>query len=539
MLTGIDEIRKALEPELEKNEIVYPPLVATHLAGGGILLPSAETPIRDASQHVFKRMAETNRFFWRGGAVHEISEECLSPIKSDAMRTRIESLGATVTIQRDGKDIRLAPRRPSEADCKAILASVEAAELLPSVEIIAKAPMLFLTDSGPIRAKGGYCKEAEAYITGRHSEVEISAKQAADEIEDLFRDFAFVSEGDRARAFAFCITVALRLGGFIHDDRCPLFVVEADQSQTGKGTLIDAVCSIYGERPELVGEKAGGVGGFDESIQQRLIDGAPIILLDNLRGRVASAYLEMILTAPGRIGCRVPHRGEIYVDPHRFIFCATSNGMQSTRDLANRSCIIRLRKRKEDYRFHTWPDGGLIDHCRLNQARLLAGVHAIIQDWYNAGAVKADVFGHDFRGWHTIIEGIVSHAWPKVGPVIDAEHKESIQRISDPAKAWLREICQAVDNNAELCASGIVELSSLNGLTVPGCREDDNDSKAAKAVGVAMKRVFGNEHSIVIDGILIERFERQVKRENYGNNRLQKIYRFTKHSTTAPTAPTP
>jgi hypothetical protein len=236
----------------------------------------------------------------------------------------------------------------------------------------------------------------------------------------------------------------------------------------------------------------------------------------------------MLLTAQGRVGCRVPYRGEIYIDPHRFIFCATSNGMSSTKDLANRSVIIRLRKHASKYQFHRWAEGGLVEHVKANQARLLAGVHAIIRQWYEAGAPEATVFGHDFRGWHRIAESIVSMHWPELGPVIDSEHIETLLRISDPARSWLREVCQLVESGEEVTASEIADLCSNNGLTIPSCREDTDDKSRARAVGMAMGRMLEKELCIVIDGTAIIKSERQTKRFDGEGYKPTKFYRFRK-----------
>ena len=497
------------------------------LSKKSVILPSSKTPIIESAKMIFERLADTRRYFWRGGSVHDVSEGCLAPVRADAFRSRIEHLGPTIAFVKIKDEFVFALRRPSKADCEALLVTLEA-QTLPHVELIAEAPVLFRTDNGIVRADGGYCAEAKAYVLGEHETVTLTAGEAVKEITDLFQDFHFVTSADKARALAFTLSIGLRLGGFIRDNRCPLFVVEADQSQTGKGTLVDCIASIYGERPALVSEKAGGVGGFDESIQQRLIDGKPIISFDNLRGKIASAYLEMLLTAQGRVGCRVPYRGEIYIDPHRFIFCATSNGMSSTKDLANRSVIIRLRKHASKYQFHRWAEGGLVEHVKANQARLLAGVHAIIRQWYEAGAPEATVFGHDFRGWHRIAESIVSMHWPELGPVIDSEHIETLLRISDPARSWLREVCQLVESGEELSASGIADLCSNNGLAIPSCREDADEKSRARAVGMAMGRLIEKELWIVIDGTVIIKSERQTKRFDGEGYKPTKFYRFQK-----------
>jgi hypothetical protein len=159
-------------------------------------------------------------------------------------------------------------------------------------------------------------------------------------------EFDFATEADKSRTIASLLTPALKFSGLL-GAHTPLFVVEADDSQAGKGFLLELVQTIYRETPSLVTQRQGGVGGFDESLSQAMIDGRPFIQLDNVRGRIGSPYFEAVLTCPltGTIPARVPHKGEVQVTPERFVFQLTSNGFESTRDLANRSCITRIRTR--------------------------------------------------------------------------------------------------------------------------------------------------------------------------------------------------
>ena len=58
----------------------------------------------------------------------------------------------------------------------------------------------------------------------------------------------------------------------------------------------------------LVAKLKGGVGGFDESLAQQLINGRPFIQFDNVRGVIDSQYLEAILTVTygDTIAARIP-----------------------------------------------------------------------------------------------------------------------------------------------------------------------------------------------------------------------------------------
>jgi len=86
------------------------------------------------------------------------------------------------------------------------------------------------------------------------------------------------------------------------------------------------------------------------------------------------------LTSFGTVGIRIPHKGEVQMDPTHFFFMATSNGMESTADLANRCCIIRLRKQQQDYKFRRWDGKDLLEHVREKHDYYLGCVFSIIKD---------------------------------------------------------------------------------------------------------------------------------------------------------------
>ena len=131
-----------------------------------------------------------------------------------------------------------------------------------------------------------------------------------------------------------------------------------------------------------------------------------------------SPYLESLLTAERAFPVRIPHRGEVQIGPARFFLMTTSNAMESTVALANRSFIVRLRKRPAGYQFVDWPEGGLLDG-----------------------------------------------------------HSEAKARLSDPAQGFVRAIAVAVMATGgaghEMTASELYELAKANDIRVPGLRPPD------------------------------------------------------------------
>ena len=502
-----------------------------------IILPSPTTPIIDSAASIFGRAGREKVLFQRDGKVYEILTRdgrlYLAKVDGDALRTRIETLGPTARWVSDSKGgINLKPSRPRGEDASGIL-NAPSVGLLPPISAVHESPILFDGPDGPtVLGKGYHQLGNDGFViaTGNVPDQPTLAI-AADRLMGLLADFHFINDGDKARALAALITPGLRFGRFFAG-HSPLFVLEADQPQTGKGYWAALVASVYDERPSLVAQRGGGgVGGLDESLSERLVAGRPFILLDNLRGKLDSQFLEAVLTAPGTIGCRVPYQRELHIRPDNYIFTATSNAMAATYDLAARMCVIRLRKQPNGYQYHKWSEGDLLLHVRRDPGPYLAAVHAVIMAWHQAGRPAADNGWHSFRQWAAVTGGIVKIAWPSL-PALGEGHSAAAHRTATPALSWLRAVCLAVIESGrpgdDFTATGLVELSEAAGLDLPGIRPEADDAQKARRAGLLLAQCFNDGDRLEVEDVTVERLERQVTRETSGGGSYTaRYYRFT------------
>lgn len=287
--------------------------------------------------------------------------------------------------------------------------------------------------------------------------------------------------------------------------------IEANDSQTGKGLFWCMLCAIFGQRPGTVAQKKGGVGSLDESIMEKLVSGVAFLLLDNVKGAFDSAFLEAALTVEnGMIDARVPGIRAVPVDPRLVVFGLTSNGVELTPDMANRTLMIRLRKQNPLYEFHTWADRdgnevGIRQHIEAYQATYLACVNAILRDWWENGAKRLPCPEHSFKETLGAVDYIAQHYFG-LAPLM-AGHTEMLDRTAKPGLSWLRQIAlKAADSWAvvDWSASRLAEKCMNDGIAIPGSSSMDPEN-AAKAVGIAMSQAFGSEDLVVIDGIAVKR----------------------------------
>ncbi len=499
--------------------------------GAPIILPSGKVSITECADKLFRRIAPTQTMFMRGGAIMERETQddgsiCLSVIKPPAFRSRIEGVGQLQVwrIGAHGAEV-LKPTTCPEETAKALMETLQSRELLPRISTVVNCPVAIEVDDGlVILGKGYHPDNGGILVIEGDSPPEVPICEAVAALVGLLAEFDFQTPGDRSRALASLIAPGLKLGNFIKGF-VPADVAEADQSQSGKTYRQRVGCAIYNETPSLIAARKGGVGSVDESFSEALIKGKPFIQLDNVRGKMDSQYIESFLTAVGSFGARVPHRGEVQVDPQRFLVLMTSNGVESTRDFANRSSIIRIRKRI-GFSYQTYPAGDLLSHVKANQPYFLGCVFAVIREWIEFGKPRTSVSEHDFKEWAQTLDWIVQHIF-HAAPLLEG-HLCAQERVSNPALSFLRvvalEVCTAGRLNQALYAGDIVDLCVEGGIEIPGVKSG-NSGDASRTVGVLMRRVFVQANVVAIDEFTVTR-EECVQARSDGGNYLTKVYRF-------------
>jgi len=496
-----------------------------------VVLPSGPVTISQTAAELFTALSPTRTLFLRGTSIVELvwrndGSPHLEPLKVDAFRSRVEKV-ASLMVWRSGSAGQpvLAPALLSHDLAKAIM-EAESRSLLPTIASVHSCPILVADGNGlpKLLCEGYHSECGGVFITGRihlpPNWETIPIGEAAGRLLYLIDEMDFPSEGDRARAIAAFITPALLMGGHI-TDRIPIDIAEADQSQAGKGYRHELVCTLYNEKAYLVAARSGGVGSLDESLGSGLISGQPFICFDNLRGKMDSPNIEAFITAPGFFPARVPHRGEIQIDPRRFLIQLSSNGFESTRDLANRASICRIRKR------HGYEYRDTLGELRANTGHYLGAVFRIVKAWMEAGKPKTKDTRHDRREWCQTLDWIVQNL-VGTAPLMDG-HQEAQERTGSVGLTWLRSVALAVKSDDKLgtpyTTKRLTELCAEHGIAIPGANDDLLST--TRIIGTHLARAFSTatNQTITIDGISIRWDEEEYRKAN-GNKEKRKVYRF-------------
>ena len=503
---------------------LYTGLFEKAAEGGDVLLPQGQTllvlpghnvSISESAQKIFTVIGKQRDLFYRGGRVHEVVSEDDGKSKLDLVeaiefRSRMEKYGVlhAPRVGRNGTIVLQLSVCPTDT-AQALLGSTEARTCLPNIAALSGCPVYAdVGGLGEILGAGWHSLCGGLFVTGGELPPAVPLPEATAKLRALLEDFDFPTPGDSSRAIASFIAPALRFGNWLHRS-LPIDIGEADASQSGKTYRQKIVAALYRETPNVVVQKSGGVGGMDESLAQKLIDGHPFILFDNLRARLDSPYLEAVLTANGSVPARVPHRGEVQVDSKGFVFQLTSNGVETTRDLGNRASVISIRKRPLNYKFRKYAEGELIEHVVAHQAYYLGCVFAVVREWVARGRPRTEEKRHSFSEWSQVLDWIVQNIF-HAAPLLDG-HDVARERICNPALKWLRELSLALRNEPlarEAWAAQLAEFAMERDILPPGVRPDADSWKVSQRIGCAMAALFKDRSEIDVDLFRITRSQK-------------------------------
>jgi hypothetical protein len=511
---------------------------------GVIVLPNDYVPFPWAARRLFTIMGKTCELYSRGSVVElkrddASGEQRLQITTAPELRSRIDAKGRKVkSVRLSDKQFVLAPKRCSSDTATALLATKEAAECLPAIELVANAPVLVEHNGVLLTLGPGYHPEGGGVLVLRGQQPEpVSLADAVVAILSLTEEFQFTAPPDRSRAIAGFIGPALRSGNLL-DGHALINTVEANKSQTGKGYLVTIQQAVHGETIHFISQTQGGVGSFDERLAAALIKALPFVAIDNVRGRLDSTYLESIITSYATAQARVPYRGQVTVNVRRMTFQMTSNGIEATPDLGNRMLITRLLHQPAGYRFKKFAEGGLLEHVKARQGFYIGCVHAIVRHWYESGKPRLDT-DHSFREWVGTLDWIVQDIFQL--PALLDGHGAAVARTADPALSWLRAVALAVIERGReghyMSASELRELSELVGLPIPNTRTETPDEQAARIIGKHLGFCFKDGNQLQLDSIKVRRHIRHEFSASQRKNYDVKTYVFWQGAGEPPAPP--
>ncbi len=475
-----------------------------------VLVPSTHTTITASSEKLFGVIGPKKVLFNRGGTLAQLIHQDGRPIIQTVDPATAASLfeqHVEFKKQKRSHDILFVETTNiNESTAKLYLKSAACRELLPTLRGVVSCPLLVERDGRIHQVDSGYDPTTGFYVANHVTVPELPLEKAVENLNYILEEYWFKTDSDKARSFASMLTPALKFGGFITES-IPIEVAEANMSQAGKSYRQQVVAAIYRERMGVVTNKTDGVGGPESTFQKHLSDGRAFIQFDNLRGKLDSQLLESFITAKGSFPVRIAFHPDILVDPSKHAIYISSNGFESTKDLANRSSIVRIIKR-ENHNFRSYDGLDLVEHVFSNIS-YLASVYAVVKHWHAAGKPRTLETRHDFKQWCQICDWIVINVFKLPG--LMEGHQEAKERASNPNLSFFRNLAVKLEAahrlDQAMTASNIAEFCQDEEVVIIGLAEARQDEATARRiqVGKLMKAVLGDADERSWEGFRVVR----------------------------------
>lgn len=231
---------------------------------------------------------------------------------------------------------------------------------------------------------------------------------ALETIKEVFVDFPFVGEADRANTYGALLTAVLRpcIPGSV-----PLYLCDKPQAGSGAGLLQRVIGVIaLGHEPPL--RTMPGGDEMRKELFTALRNGTRLQIFDNIEDRLSSPELAAALTAQVYTGRILGRSEEVTLE----VFCfwmANGNNVIVGGDLARRTFKSRIDPQvampwQRDGFLH--PD--IIAWAGENQGEILAAIFTLARAWIQAGKPLPEQVPRvgSFETWRDMIGGILEHA---------------------------------------------------------------------------------------------------------------------------------
>jgi hypothetical protein len=330
---------------------------------------------------------------------------------------------------------------------------------------------------------------------------------AAARLADLVGEMPFVGPAHAAAWLAAALTPPAR---FAFPGPAPLFLFEANTPGAGK-TLLARVAGLVatGEEPAVTAYPAD-----QDELRKRVtavaVGGDPLVLFDNVAGRLGGPVLDMLLTGTAwqdrLLGTNTMVRTPLYA-----VWYATANNCEVVGDTARRVLPVRLEapdERPEDRAGFRRPN--LAEWVRARRAAVARDALTILAGFHRAGRPGQGLGAWgSFGGWSDLVRNAV--VWCGLPDPCDtrAGLREAAGGGGE-AMAGLLRVLEAMDPDGRgLTAAGVVRAAESPPLPTPAWH-----AGLQAVLGELLPKV--NAHAL---GCLF----RSARRRNYGGRCLDRI----------------
>jgi hypothetical protein len=201
-------------------------------------------------------------------------------------------------------------------------------------------------------------------------------------IDEAIGEFPYQDTASHANAYGLLLTPIIRqsIGGHV-----PIALVDATRPGTGKSLLAETVAMIAtGRKAAMMAAPYNDDDEWRKRIASTLSDGATIIVIDNVHGKLQSSALDLVLTSH-TMQERILGQSKNGVYAQRATWIATGNNIQLGGDIPRRSYWIRMDAQTAK----PWQRGGFTHNLEewvpAHRGELIAALLILARAWSAAG----------------------------------------------------------------------------------------------------------------------------------------------------------
>jgi hypothetical protein len=376
-----------------------------------------DRPLRAVTDDALAALVDANArpvFFIRRGTLARVrcderGRPFIEAVSDPMLRHRLARVADFVRVAQNGTGRHVSP----PADVVGDLLAHGTWHDLPPLEAVTEVPVL--RADGSIVDTPGYDSVTRLVylppagtkpVTVPSMPTLEQATTARDVVHDLLIDFPFTNAASRANMFALLLTPIVRPA---IDGVVPLALLDKPKRGTGASLLANMVQLIAtGSTTELMTAPASDEE-WRKKITAALLDGATVLLFDNVEHPLSSAQLSAALTSPDWKDRRLGHT-EMVTAPNRATWVATGNNIRVGGDIARRSYWIRLdAQMARPWQRKRFRHPRLLQHVREHRHDVIGALLTMARFWFASGRPAATVPAlGGFENWTTTVGGILA-----------------------------------------------------------------------------------------------------------------------------------
>lgn len=373
--------------------------------------------LRDISQTAWNALLRSNdppKLFTRGGELVRVrSDETGRPIVELATDAIIRNLlSAAADFFRATSTVSVAVNPPAHV-AKDIL-SKEGWDV-PVLAGVIEAPVVradgsILDEPGYDPASGLYYAPSPKLAVPLLAEVptRFEIEAAVRLLNEAIGEFPFTDKSSKANLIGTLLTPFIRAN---LDGTSPLALIDAPQQGTGKSLLTNVLSLIATGHHAAMMSAPSTEDEWRKRITATLYSGSPVVVIDNLEGRLDSSSLASAVTS---LIWRDRYLGasRMIEIPQRATWIGNGNNIRLGGDLQRRCYWIRLdAKSGQPWLGRTFRHPDLLGWVAGHRGELVAAILTLAKAWYAAGKPKpgTETLG-GFEKWCTTVGGILALA---------------------------------------------------------------------------------------------------------------------------------